>query len=185
MKASIRLPLLMVIAGYGLAPAAIAQVSIPVDGAALAVPPAISADMPPAAGYPPKPDGIPANLHRQVVKLYERLHAAYPDAPRQRIFSKIADELGIAPERLWNAYHDQAREPTPRITAPPTTDFETLARSEKLTRRIAVQPLTDPVRSEVRAGAPERVVRVERLVRAERAQRLQPARPTERPQRGR
>jgi len=56
--------------------------------------------------YPPPPNGVPPELHRKVVHLYKRIHNAYPDASRKRIFLKIAEELGIAPRRLWNAYHN-------------------------------------------------------------------------------
>lgn len=185
MKTSIRLPILMVIAAFGLAPAAIAQNSGSVDVTAVAAPPASSADLPAGGGYPPKPDGVPTDLHRQVVKLYQRLHAAHPDASRQRIFSKIGEELGIAPERLWNAYHDQGGGRTPPLTAPPLTKAETLDRSDKLTVRRADRPVADAVRGSVRSAVPEGGMRVERVARAERPQRLERVRPAERPQRGR
>lgn len=51
------------------------------------------------------PAGVPPELHRKVLHLYKRIHNAYPDASRQRVFLKIAEELGINPRRLWNAYH--------------------------------------------------------------------------------
>ncbi len=57
------------------------------------------------ANYPDKPHGVPSELHRKVVQLYKRIHNAYPDASRKRIFLKIAQELDIAPRRLWNIYH--------------------------------------------------------------------------------
>lgn len=61
------------------------------------------------ADYPPPPDGVPPELHRKVVYLYKRIHNAYPDASRQRIFLKIAEHLDIHPRRLWNAYHSNDR----------------------------------------------------------------------------
>ena len=70
------------------------------------------------AGYPDKPNGVPAELHRKVVHLYKRLHSAHPDASRKRIFLKIAEVLGIAPRRLWNAYHNP---PGPDV-GPPIVD---------------------------------------------------------------
>lgn len=55
------------------------------------------------------PEGVPPELHRKVLHLYKRIHNAYPDASRKRVFLKIADELGIHPRRLWNAYHPNDR----------------------------------------------------------------------------
>ncbi len=70
--------------------------------------------------YPPPPNGVPPELHRKVVHLYKRIHNAYPDASRKRIFLKIAEELGIAPRRLWNAYHN----PPGSDVRPPLVDVQ-------------------------------------------------------------
>nr|WP_070959853.1 hypothetical protein [Hyphomonas sp. Mor2] len=75
----------------------------------IAGPVAIPSDVSDRANYPAPPNGVPPELHRKVVHLYKRIHNAYPDASRQRIFLKIAEELGIHPRRLWNAYHPSDR----------------------------------------------------------------------------
>lgn len=72
-------------------------------------PAVILSDISSQAGFPPPPDGVPPALHRKVVHLYKRIHNAYPDASRQRIFLKIAEQLDIHPRRLWNAYHPSDR----------------------------------------------------------------------------
>jgi len=72
-------------------------------------PAVILSDISNHADYPPPPDGVPPELHRKVVHLYKRIHNAYPDASRQRVFLKIAEHLGINPRRLWNAYHPSDR----------------------------------------------------------------------------
>lgn len=83
-----------------------AQSVEPVDVTGPAV---ILSDISDHADYPAPPDGVPPELHRKVLHLYKRIHNAYPDASRQRVFLKIAEELGIHPRRLWNAYHPSDR----------------------------------------------------------------------------
>ncbi len=61
------------------------------------------------ANFPDKPHGVSSRLHRKVVQLYKRIHNAYPDASRKRIFLKIAEILDVAPRRLWNIYHHPHR----------------------------------------------------------------------------
>lgn len=131
------------------------------------------------AHYPDKPDGVPTELHRKVVKLYKRIHNAHPDASRKRIFQKIGQELGINPRRLWNAYH------TPRDpdVGPPIVDARRVDAARD-TRTRDVRPAA--TRSARRDRAGDRRVRDRRATRRPpaRVRRDRPARPA-RPQRGR
>lgn len=68
--------------------------------------------------FPPKPPGVPTDIHRKVVNLFKRINNAYPDASRQRIFNRIGQELDINPERLFNAYHDSPSLNPPVIDTP-------------------------------------------------------------------
>lgn len=112
MKTTSILALGLIAGGFCLSGSAMAQTNR--DGSTVTVAsPAISVDrLSNGSHYPDKPNGVPPELHRKVVKLYKRIHNAYPDASRKRIFLKIAEELGIAPRRLWNAYHNPP-EPNP------------------------------------------------------------------------
>ena len=88
------------------ATSAAAQTAEPAD---IAGPAVILSDVSDRAHQPAPPEGVPPELHRKVLHLYKRIHNAHPDASRKRIFLKIADELGIHPRRLWNAYHPSDR----------------------------------------------------------------------------
>ncbi|MCR9078834.1 MAG: hypothetical protein NXH78_07025 [Hyphomonadaceae bacterium] len=88
------------------ATSAAAQAAEPAE---IAGPAVILSDVSDRAHRPAPPEGVPPALHRKVLHLYKRIHNAYPDASRQRIFLKIAEELGINPRRLWNAYHPSDR----------------------------------------------------------------------------
>ena len=79
------------------------------EPAVIAGPAVILSDISDERPHATPPHGVPPELHRKVVHLYQRIHNAYPDASRQRIFLKIAEELGINPRRLWNAYHPSDR----------------------------------------------------------------------------
>ena len=63
-----------------------AQSSETVD---IAGPATILSNVSDGSDYPAPPNGVPPELHRKVVHLYKRIHNAYPDASRQRVFLKI------------------------------------------------------------------------------------------------
>jgi|GEM_PF-5562840 len=115
---------------------------------------------------------VPAELHRKVVRLYFRIHNAYPDASRQRIFIKIAEELGIAPRRLWNLYHNPPR-PNP---GPVITDAQRVDKVDRASPSAApTRQVTDRRRSVDRI--PSDTVRTDRA----RVERIGPSRPEVRP----
>lgn len=139
------------------------------------------------AGYPDKPEGVPTELHRKVVQLYKRIHNAYPDASRKRIFQKIGQELGVNPRRLWNAYHTP-RDPN---AGPPTIDVRPVDAAHVDPARVDTR--RDTRSRDARPADARRTDRVrDRRVRDRRATRRpparvrrdRPARPA-RPQRGR
>ncbi len=157
---------------------ATAQTSVTAsEMARVQAPAAISlADRPDTNGhYPPRPDGVPSELHRKVVQLYYRIHNAYPDASRKRILQKIANELGIAPQRLWNAYHS----PPVADVRPPLVDVQPIDR-----RTNERAPDARPVDTHRGDRLSDRRVRAERVTDRPRA-RVTRDRPVRtRPQRG-
>ena len=137
------------------------------------------------AGYPDKPNGVPAELHRKVVRLYKRLHSAHPDASRKRIFLKIAEVLGIAPRRLWNAYHNP---PGPDVGPPlvvvSRVDIACDARVRPVDTRPSDQRPTDRANDRPTDRARDRRVRRDRVTDRPRV-RVTRDRPVRtRPQRG-
>lgn len=120
------------------ATSAAAQSVEPVDVAGPAV---ILSDVSDRAQRPAPPNGVPPALHRKVLHLYKRIHNAYPDASRQRIFLKIAEELGINPRRLWNAYHpsDRARPDAkrPNVARDRQVDRVRERRTDRVRDRVA------------------------------------------------
>jgi len=138
--------------------------------------PVIVTDRPDMDGhYPPPPNGVPPELHRKVVHLYKRIHNAHPDASRNRIFLKIAEELGIAPRRLWNAYHN----PSTTDVRPPVVDVRRVDRDTDKRVRDA-----RPVDTRPGDRARDRRVRADRVTDRPRV-RVTRDRPVRtRPQRG-
>lgn len=113
------------------------------------------------------PTGVPSELHRKVMHLYKRIHNAYPDASRQRVFNKIAEELGINPQRLWNAYHSGSGGrvdiyPTDRVVDR-KVDQRTDRQVDRTTDRVVDRVTDRPVR--VDSVRTDRVLR-DRVVRA-------------------
>lgn len=118
----------------------------------IAGPAVIVTDVSDRSDFPAPPDGVPPELHRKVVHLYKRIHNAYPDASRQRVFLKIAEELGIHPRRLWNAYHPSDR-------ARPDVRPSDVARDRVRDRQ------TDRVRDRRTDRVRDRVARIDRPLR--------------------
>ena len=149
------------------ASSAAAQTAEPVEVAGPAV---ILSDVSDRSGYPAPPDGVPPELHRKVLHLYKRIHNAYPDASRKRIFLKIAEELGIHPRRLWNAYHpsDTARRDA-RLT-----DVAPDKVRDGVTDRVRDRQ-TDRVRDRQTDRVSDRVMRMDRA-RLDRPSRDRPVR---------
>jgi hypothetical protein len=127
--------------------------------------------------YPEKPDGVPSDIHRQLVQMLERLENAHPDATEKRLFNQIAGELGIAPERLWNAYHRDLGPPGQELDRP----MSDTARAGKLdlsrtTDRPARTPEAQAARPQLRA----QTQRVERPASVRPSERVRVQRPVER-----
>lgn len=103
-----------------------AQISQPVQSVGLAT------DVRP---HHTPPHGVPPRLHRKVLQLYKRIHNAYPDASRKRVFIKIAQVLEINPRRLWNLYHHDHPSDGPIIVDVRHVDVATDRVSDRVTDR--------------------------------------------------